>query len=1089
MIQLHVGRWLVLSVFALLSMTFGARADDVWRLAGTFNAWSATDDAWQMEPVTGKPGVFALERILPLGEHQFKFVRNGSWGDGHLGASEDGGLEQPGDDLVLRVRTLAQYRIELDTQRRDWSSSVVRVSEPLVQVVVRGVPEEGRTFLLDLSSSLTVLEPRRLRIDAEIVHGEAEIKRVSPSEMLFTVRTPEPGPLTIDLAVRDENETIERRVDVDVLPEMRLSMEVRESRAPMNFAAPMTAYTDGVHRSLLLVRREGVLTRLDVSRSGEVVHRLEEPRPIAPGVYVIETRNGEVTAWDEPGAVDALIPGAWSRFTYHTPAGEPAAASVHLAGEFNNWAMPGSDDAIELAPRVDGSFDILTRLPEGAYRYAFLVDGSRWVTDPANPVSVGAGENARSVATIGRTVDDFPRAEDDDILFEALRHDPSTPRDFVPISRDLGLVELSFTALPDDLEGASFIVEVKDENGQTRRINAPCRRERDLSGFDRFTARVMTNTPIVRYSFAASDGPAQYLSPDYALELPPDPLQTPEWAKGAVWYQIFAERFRNGNPLNDPHGINYYNPGWTSDWYEVSEEEIAAHAERYERGPDEPLEPRQGGPLFHVVWDRRYGGDLQGVVEKLDYLADLGVTAIYFNPVFEADSMHKYDATDFRHIDDNFGTPAEAGRVPETFEAPTDGGADPAKWKWTAADRYFLDVLLPEAKKRGIRVVIDGVWNHTGRPFWAFQDVLEKGRGSEYADWFFVRFDEEGEVESWTAWDGPSGWLPKFNQTPERDLVEPVKQHIFDVTTRWMDPNGDGDPSDGIDGWRLDVPLDIGLPFWEDWRDHVKAINPEAIIIAEIWGDARDVLRGEHFDTHMHYPFARAVTEWLAVAPGMTSDELINRLETAFDEAPQTLLIHQNLFASHDTDRYVSMLYNPGRRYDDDNRIQDDNPNDYKDTRPDERTYQLSILGVAIQATYMGAPMVYYGDELGMWGADDPTDRKPMPWPDQGVYENPDEKADFAIHAQYREWFNLRQDPEIGPVLRYGDVTHLDSGDPGVFAFDRTLNGTTVRVVVNRNDRAYSVSTLGDSGTGAPDEVDALSARYWVIDWPGLLAE
>ena len=254
------------------------------------------------------------------------------------------------------------------------------------------------------------------------------------------------------------------------------------------------------------------------------------------------------------------------------------------------------------------------------------------------------------------------------------------------------------------------------------------------------------------------------------------------------------------------------------------------------------------------------------------------------------------------------------------------------------------------------------------------------------------------------------------------------------------------------------MPLDVGLPFWAEWREHVKSINPDAIIIAEIWDDARETMQGEHFDTQMHYPFAMPVLDWLGVIPGTTSDELIERLELAFDEKPQVNLIHQNLFASHDTDRYVSMLYNPGRSYDQENRIQDGD--DYKDTRPSDDVYELSLLGVAIQATYLGAPMIYYGDEVGMWGADDPTDRKPYPWPDTEPNENPDDVADMELRERYAEWFRLRGDPVLGPVLRYGALTHLRSGDPGVFAYVRSLNGRSVLVVVNRNTEPFDATPL-----------------------------
>ncbi len=600
-------------------------------------------------------------------------------------------------------------------------------------------------------------------------------------------------------------------------------------------------------------------------------------------------------------------------------------------------------------------------------------------------------------------------------------------------------------------------------------------RIRDASGFDRFETRLRVDAPRMRYRFIVRDGAEERESVLFAAELRPEGPEMPAWAMGAVWYQIFTERFRNGNRRNDPHGPAIFAMPWTADWYATQPGEAEAWRARAGLDAGAPLPAKQGGDLFHWVWDRRYGGDLQGIVARLDHLERLGVTALYLNPVFEAESMHKYDATDFRHIDDNFGRPASAGQPPAQWSPIPGETTDPATWTWTPADRYFVETFLPACKARGIRVVIDGVFNHVGREFWAFRDVRERGTDSPYADWFMAEYDEEGRLASWAAWDGPSGWLPRFAQTSNGDLVEPVKAHLFAITRRWMDPDRDGDPSDGIDGWRLDVPMEVGDPFWIDWRAHVKSINPEAYIVAEIWQDAGSQL-GTLYDAQMHYPFAHAVTDWLGVRPGMTAGDLARELELAFDEPMQIQLIQQNLLGSHDTDRFVSMLHNPGREYDGGNRPQDNGPN-YDGTRPPDELFERSLLGVAIQATYLGAPMVYYGDELGMWGADDPTNRKPVPWPDLGN-RNRDDLADRGMARDYARWFQLRSDDEIGPVLRYGSVRHLDAGDGDVFAFERELHGDRVVVVVNRGAETFDAAKLLPRQR-TRTSVPAGGAGYW----------
>lgn len=1058
-----------------------ALAQEVWRIAGTMNGWNQLDDSWAL----GRDGdALSLERRIEKGTYRFKFVRNGAWGQGHLGGAGDGTLEQPGRDLVLEVRATGVYRVTLDPRDKAWSWSPVEISEPLLDVVVRGTPTLGQTFLLDLSRSLLSRPGERPSLTARVTEGKASIRRFGERGLSLLVTPERAGALVIDLSIDERDGALTETLRLEALEPWTVDAEFEAGRSSFNRRTPLLASEPGVLRAEVWLKRDGVLKALTIRHGDEVVAQMAGPMEVNAGRYAVEVRDGAVTR--EPAGANRpafLLAGGWTEFTFTPAAGQPKPGRVFLTGTFNRWAPVSSSEAIELASVATGEFRGLVRLPEGVHRYGFRTDDGRFLPDANNPETArGAGDELVSVVIVGPRPGDYPLPRPNDLNLDALRHDPARASDFVPISRGLGLADLSFTTLPDDARGASVLVDVAREDGSVERVKVACRRERDEAGFDRFTARVMSNGPTLTYAIALSDGDASWVSDDFTVTLPADPLLIPDWAKGAVWYQIFPERFRNGNRFNDPRGDHVYLAPWTSDWYSVSEEEYAAHRRRYNLEPGERLEARTGGDLFHVVWDRRYGGDLQGVVEKLDYLRDLGVTAIYLNPVFEGASMHKYDATDYRHIDDNFGTPEEAGRTPKRFAwpgDPTKESDDAGQRTWTAADRYFIDVLLPEAKRRGIRVVIDGVFNHVGREHFAFQDVLEKGRDSRFADWFFAEYGPDGSLQSWQAWDGPSGWLPKFRQKSNGDLVDPVKRHIFAVTERWMDPDGDGDPSDGIDGWRLDVPLDVGLPFWVEWRHLVKSINPDAIIVAEIWSDARDTLRGEHFDTQMHYPFAIPVLDWLGVKPRMRSDQLADALEQAFDEAPQTLLVHQNLFDSHDTDRLVSMLFNPGRDYDQGNRIQDGAA--YRDVRPDEKTYELALLGVAIQATYMGAPMVYYGDEMGMWGADDPTNRKPMAWPDLGSFENPDDGPDPEIHKRYREWLRLRQDPVIGPVLRYGDLEHLGSGSADLFAYQRSLNGTTVRVAVNRSDRSASLRRLNREGMG-PARVEARSAVYWVID-------
>lgn len=563
---------------------------------------------------------------------------------------------------------------------------------------------------------------------------------------------------------------------------------------------------------------------------------------------------------------------------------------------------------------------------------------------------------------------------------------------------------------------------------------------------------------------------------------PGEDQRTPDWAKGTVWYQVFPERFRNGNHGNDPtaaRDLRCFHMPWTSAWTKVSEDELAAAQNRRAAMPRaQGLNPRQpGGLLYSVIFSRRYGGDLQGVQQQLDHLHRLGIDALYLTPVFRAASLHKYDAADYRHIDDTLGDPTDA--PPNHWHEPGETD-DPSTWTWTRADRYVLEDLIPAVHARGMRIIFDGVWNHTGREHWVFQSLQRDGILSPYASWLNAEFVPDpkpapadaddglnwlapGNLMSWKSWgDHRNGNLPAFRQTPERDLVPPVKRHIFDITDRWLRPERQA-PSpplaapQGIDGWRLDVAPDIGVAFWRGWRRHVKSLNPDALLIGEVWYPATAFFNGNGFDGQMNYPFAVAVVGWLGQRPGMTSTALAAELdERVLLHHPATQLVQMNLLESHDTDRLASMLFNPGRAYD----AGGTQTGRYKNTRPPDDIYDLCVLAAAIQTAYVGSPMVYYGSEIGMWGGDDPDNRKPMPWPDVGPMADPADAPMEGLYKRYAGWLTLRRRADLGPLLRFGALRHLNSGSPDVFAFERRLGDGVATLVVNRGSGPVEISTL-----------------------------
>lgn len=517
----------------------------------------------------------------------------------------------------------------------------------------------------------------------------------------------------------------------------------------------------------------------------------------------------------------------------------------------------------------------------------------------------------------------------------------------------------------------------------------------------------------------------------------------PLWAKGVVWYQIFPERFANGDQSNDPEPEKVFINSriipkgwkvteWTSNWFAQSD-----------------WEKKLGGDIRNHLYERRYGGDIQGIIDRLDYIKDLGVGAIYLNPVFEAVSLHKYDGSTYHHIDVNFGPDPKGDRELIKSEIPD----KPDTWKMTSADKLFLK-LVDEVHKRGMKIIIDGVFNHTGVQFWAFQDIVNYQEQSLYKDWFIVNsFDDpttatdEFDYKGW--WNIKS--LPEFNRTKD-DLADGPKNYVFNSTRKWMDPNGDGDPSDGIDGWRLDVAREVPIGFWKQWNEVVKSINNQAIIVGELWEFSPEFVSEKGpFDALMNYNFAYAVNDlFIAEKNKIPVTEFIDRLKK-IDETydSENLFVLQNLLSSHDTERLSSMIKNPDRKYEHD--ANENNPN-YNPGKPTSEEIEKQKLIAAFQLLYRGAPMIYYGDEVGMWGADDPHDRKPMIWDDlaydnEVVDDNSGFKTGFGRYTVeqnknllefYKKLVEIRNENE---QLKIGTIKFIYSdNNKKAFAFESVLN-------------------------------------------------
>ncbi|MGH7455701.1 MAG: alpha-amylase family glycosyl hydrolase, partial [bacterium] len=390
--------------------------------------------------------------------------------------------------------------------------------------------------------------------------------------------------------------------------------------------------------------------------------------------------------------------------------------------------------------------------------------------------------------------------------------------------------------------------------------------------------------------------------------------------------------------------------------------------------------------------------------------------------------------------------------------------------------------LIDEVHRRGMRIIFDGVFNHVGINHWAFQDVVKNQQRSIYKDWFKVSSwndPKTGKGFKYTGWWSVKE-LPELRQG-ENGIVAGPRDYIWAITKRWMDPNSDGDPSDGIDGWRLDVAACIHHNFWKQWRELVKRINPEAYLTGEVVDTVENLkpyLQGDEFDAVMNYNFTYACTEYFMDERHRISasefDRHLRELREAFPL--EVAYVMQNLLDSHDTDRLASRIVNRDkmrirqwREYYEWSRGK--NPA-YDTRKPAAEERQVQKLLAIFQMTYLGAPMIYYGDEAGMWGANDPCCRKPMAWEDKKEKEEQNGKKekmpgeavfDHDLFEHYRKLIHIRH---AHPALQLGDYQTLLADDTNdLFAFSRTFQNQNIIILLNNGLRDQIAELPLSAGT------------------------
>ncbi|WP_078552522.1 glycoside hydrolase family 13 protein [Bacillus alkalicellulosilyticus] len=408
-----------------------------------------------------------------------------------------------------------------------------------------------------------------------------------------------------------------------------------------------------------------------------------------------------------------------------------------------------------------------------------------------------------------------------------------------------------------------------------------------------------------------------------------DVFSPPDWVKDTVWYQIFPERFANGDPKINPEG--------TQEW-----------------GSTEPTPTNF------------FGGDFQGVIDHLDYLVDLGINGIYFTPIFKAYSNHKYDTIDYLEIDPQFG------------------------------DKDMFKKLVQACHDRGIKVMLDAVFNHSGFYFEPFQDVLEKGEQSKYKDWFHIRnFPVETAPKANYDTFAFVPQMPKLNTENEE-----LKQYLLSVATYWIEEFD-------IDGWRLDVANEVDHAFWKDFRKAVKAVKSDLYILGEIWHDSMPWLQGDQFDAVMNYPFTTAITEFIAKEK-LTASEFTQQINKVIHQYPNNVNeVAFNLLGSHDTARILTISHNNKAKV---------------------------KLQKVVQFSLPGTPCIYYGDEIGMAGETDPGCRECMIWDiekqDQDMYT-------FVQRIiQLRKDYKFTSNPEFLSVCdKKNSIVYRQISEKGVFLF------------------------------------------------------
>ena len=844
------------------------------------------------------------------------------------------------------------------------------------------------------------------------------------------------------------------------------------------------------------------------------------------------------------------------------------ADKVEIAGNFNGW----KPDTEPIYHFEGTNYEVTLASPEGVYEYKYLIDG-KWYPENRNRKLV-IGENGALFAQGDLGTGKFVyEAIDKNTNLKAIVHKYDSLQYFNKLSDSE--YEFKIRTQMNDVERA-YISIVLHEEDNYEMIYELERYQDKTNGFDYFERIINFGKEakkLLYYFILEDNGTRAYFNGTTLSYSKPKRLvvnttskdiqlfNVPNWAKEAVWYNIFPDRFYNGNHYNDPifneFGPEAFKPNILHEQNFVEEyrweksNNVISHFDRNRWTSDfreqtiwEKLGEREID--YSLKYARMYGGDLQGIKEKIPYMKELGINAVWLNPVFFSYQNHKYGANDFRHISPDFGTIKTSGSTHgveinrnnkygnksyvdvlgnkattsselKLLEVNLKGEnrgkngygetEDPATWVWTESDLIMVD-LIKEFHKNGIRVIFDGVFNHSSSEHWTFNMVLADGENSKYKDWYkFTDFGQHVQITDdmsdeqafetlianrkrtiYNAWGGFDS-LPEFNT-----FNQEYKEYIFNITRKWMcGPDGKESENwmedDGIDGWRLDVPNCLeNQNFWNEWREVVKGSKKDSYITAELWGNASgDINGGNKFDTVMNYEWLKTVIGFFinqsregGVRYKLKAQDFFNELREKRTWYPyQALQASQNLNGSHDTDRLYSRIVNDvvGRNLEEGKQLE----KGYNGIRPDlASNYHpnttidwrnspikpkdiLKLISI-FQMTYIGAPMLFYGDEVGMWGATDPYCRKPMLWK-EFLYDNEknpshinqnevyEQKVDSDLFEWYKKLIRIRLENK---TLVYGKFREIFAdNERDVIAYERVIEDQSIIVVINNSFNSW----------------------------------